>query len=312
MSTTLTAETAAEIQQGLDAVRAQAGLGPGEAHLLRYTINAVYRIGDKVLRLSHGQGAQERAHRVVRVMNLLKQHGVPAVELEAEIDQPVVVGQWVATIWHHVPHPTRRPDAVELAAPLTRLHAITDAPTFLPRWAPITTARRRLAGLHALRADDLLSTEQWARRELEISLDSLAALLRDRCDDLEHQIAVATWQMPGGVIHGDAHVGNLLAGLLCDFDSLSLGPREWDLVPLAHSAARFGDPIEPYHEFAAAYGFDLTNSPSWPLLREIRELQLVTSVLDKLPGRPEVAQTLGHRLRTYLSGDRSAIWERYR
>lgn len=152
----------------------------------------------------------------------------------------------------------------------------------------------------------------WASREVGLSLDSLAALLNDRCDALERQVAGATWQLPTGVIHGDAHVGNLLAGRLCDFDSLSVGPREWDLVPLVHSATRFGDPRAPYEEFAAAYGFDLSTSPSWPLLREVRELQLVTSVLDKLPGRPEVAQTLGHRLRTYLKGDRSAVWQRYR
>lgn len=312
MSTTLTAEAAEEIQRGLGAVRRQAGLSSGEAHLLRYTINAVYQIGDRVLRLSHGEVARERAERVVRAMELLRQHDVPTVELDAEVAQPVVVDQWVATIWHYVPHPRRRPDAVELAAPLARLHAIAETPAFLPGWAPITTARRRLARLRALPADELLFTQQWALREVGMPLESLAALLRDRCDDLEPQVAMAAWQLPVGVVHGDAHVGNLLAGRLCDFDSLSVGPREWDLVPLVHSAVRFGDPTRPYKEFAAAYGFDLGDSPSWPLLREIRELQLVTSVLDKLPGRPEVAQTLGHRLRTYLAGDRSAVWQRYR
>ena len=82
-------------------------------------------------------------------------------------------------------------------------------------------------------------------------------------------------------------------------------------MPLARSATRFGDPVEPYHEFAAAYGFDLTTSPVWPVLRDVGELQLVTSVLDKLSGRPELAQTLGHRLRTHLAGDHPATWVRY-
>ncbi|GGM66849.1 aminoglycoside phosphotransferase [Micromonospora sonchi] len=312
MSTTLTAEAADEIQRGLDAVRQQAGLASGEAHLMRYTINAVYRIGDKVLRLSHGEVARERAQRVVRAMALLRQHEVPAVELDTSVEQPVMVDEWVATIWHYLPHPAGRPDPVELAAPLVRLHAIAETPSFLPHWSPVTTARRRLAKLATLPADELLFTQQWASREVDLSLDDLVARLRERCDDLEPRVAAASWQLPTGVVHGDAHAGNVLAGRLCDFDSLSIGPREWDLVPLVHSATRFGDPTEPYERFAEAYGFDLAASPSWPILREVRELQLVTSVLDKLPGRPEVAQTLGHRLRTYLAGDTSAIWQRYR
>ncbi|NGM14227.1 aminoglycoside phosphotransferase family protein [Verrucosispora sp. CWR15] len=312
MSTTLTAEAADEIQRGLDAVRQQAGLASGEAHLMRYTINAVYRIGDRVLRLSHGEVARERARRVVRAMALLTKHEVPTVELDTSVEQPVVVNEWVATVWHYIPHPTRRPDPVELAEPLARLHAIAETPSFLPRWSPVATARRRLAGLASLPADELLFTQQWASREVELSLDDLVARLQARCENLEPRVAAATWELPIGVVHGDAHVGNVLAGRLCDFDSLAIGPREWDLVPLVHSAIRFGDPSEPYERFAAAYGFDLATSPSWPLLREVRELQLVTSVMDKLPGRPEVAQTLGHRLRTYLAGDNSAVWQRYR
>ncbi|MFI9642449.1 phosphotransferase [Micromonospora sp. NPDC051925] len=312
MSTDLTAEAAEEIRRGLGAIRRRTGLDSGEAQLMRYTINAVYKLGNRVVRLSQGNAARERAEKVVRGMALLRQHEVPAVDLDDAFVQPVVVDQWVATIWHYLPHAEGRPKAVELAAPLARLHAIADSPPYLPQWATITTARRRLGGLSTLPADDLLFTEQWVSREVGTSLDSLVALLLSRCDDLEGQVAAARWQLPVGVIHGDAHVGNLLAGRLCDFDSLAVGPREWDLVPLVHSFVRFGESIEPYKQFAAAYGFDLANSSSWPLLREVRELQLVTSVLDKLPGRPEVAHTLGHRLRTYLAGDRSAIWQRYR
>ncbi|WKU03470.1 aminoglycoside phosphotransferase family protein [Micromonospora sp. HUAS LYJ1] len=312
MSTDLTAEAAEEIRRGLGAIRRQTGLNSGEAQLMRYTINAVYKLDNRVLRLSRGGAAQERAEKVVRGVALLRQHEVPVVDLDETFDQPVIADQWVATIWHYLPHAEGRPEPVELAAPLARLHAIADSPSYLPQWATITTARRRLGGLSALPADDLLFTERWVSREVGMSLDSLVALLLDQCDDLEGQIAAATWQLPTGLIHGDAHVGNLLAGRLCDFDSLAVGPREWDLVPLVHSFVRFGESNEPYKQFAAAYGFDLTSSSSWPLLREVRELQLVTSVLDKLPGRPEVAHTLGHRLRTYLAGDRSAIWQRYR
>ncbi|MEV6597088.1 aminoglycoside phosphotransferase family protein [Actinoplanes sp. NPDC051346] len=312
MSTTLTAEAADHLARGLASIRQHTGLTSGDAELMRYTINAVYRIGDRVLRLSHGAAARRRADRVVLGAALLHRHGVPIVQLAADIDQPVVVGDWVATVWHYLPHPPGRPAAAELAGPLARLHAITDVPAALPRWSPIGTARRRLATIEALPGTELDFTRAWAQRELQLPLDDLTAALLARCDKLDARIAEARWELPVGLIHGDAHVGNLLAGRLCDFDSLAVGPREWDLVPLAHSAARFGDAVQPYQQFAAAYGYDLTTSQSWPLLRDVRDLQLVTSVLDKLTGRPEVAQTLGHRLRTYLSGDRNAVWTRYR
>ncbi|MFI5494736.1 phosphotransferase [Actinoplanes sp. NPDC051859] len=312
MSTTLTAEAADHLAHGLASVRQRAGLTSGDAQLLRYTINAVYRIGDRVLRLSHGDAGRQRAERVVLGTTLLNRHEVPIVQLVDDLPQPVTAGDWVATVWHYLPHPPERPAAVELAKPLAQLHAISSLPGELPGWSPIATARQRLTAVEALPCAEQHFTETWAKRELNLPLEDLVAALLARCDDLEHRIALTQWQLPVGLIHGDAHVGNLLAGRLCDFDSLSVGPREWDLVPLAHSAARFGDPVEPYQQFAVAYGYDLTHSPSWPLLRDVRDLQLVTSVLDKLAGRPEVAQVLGHRLRTYLASDRDAIWTRYR
>lgn len=312
MSTTLTADAAAELAAGLARLRAAAGLTTGEPQLMRYTINAVYRIGDHVLRMGRGEVARRRAERVVAATELLRRHGVPTVELVADVAQPLVVDDWSATVWHYLPHPAGRPPAVDLVAPLQLLHAIAEAPEYLPRWAPIDTARRRLQAVLNLPTAELTHTRAWADHEVGMPLEELVDRLAARCDELADRVQATTWPRPPGVIHGDAHVGNVLAGRLCDFDSVSIGPREWDLVPLAHSAARFGDPREPYAEFAAAYGFDLAASPVWPVLRDVREMQLVTSVLDKLTGRPEVALTLGHRLRTYLADDREAIWERYR
>ncbi|SDS56895.1 Predicted kinase, aminoglycoside phosphotransferase (APT) family [Actinoplanes derwentensis] len=286
-------------------IREQCGLTSGEARLIRFTMNAVYRLGDRVIRLNRGEPARQRAARVVAGTALLHRHGVPAVELVDDIVQPVVAGDWVATVWHYLPHPPGRPAAVELVEPLARIHAITEPVTFLPAWSPMTSVRHRLSAA----GDDF--TRAWAVERAGMRLDTLVGRLTAQCAELDRRIAAATWELPPGVIHGDAHVGNLLAGRLCDFDSLAVGPREWDHVPLAHSVVRFGDPAEPYREFAAAYGFDLTGSPAWPLLRDIRDLQLATSVFEGLAGRPEVAENQAHRLRTYLAGDETARWSRH-
>ncbi len=79
-----------------------------------------------------------------------------------------------------------------------------------------------------------------------------------------------------------------------------MGIFYWPLSPAEHRA------------FAHAYGWDITSWSGWPILRDIRELQLVTSVLDRLAGRPQVAAQLAHRLRSFLKGDRATEWTRYR
>ncbi|MDP9792501.1 aminoglycoside phosphotransferase (APT) family kinase protein [Catenuloplanes nepalensis] len=312
MSTTLTAEVSDELTRGLNLVRRHAGLPDGEAHLMRFTINAVYRIGDSVVRLARGEAALRRAATVVAGTALLHQYHVPSIELDSYISQPIAVEDWVATVWRYQPHPPGRPEPVDLAAPLTALHAIIEFPTFLPRWSPVANARRRLARTLTLPAKELAATRIWSALQVGMPLDDLIAHLQARADDLERKLPATRWDLAPGVIHGDAHVGNLLADRLCDFDSLAIGPREWDLVPLAHGVTRFSDALALYEQFVAAYNYDLRTAQAWPLLREIRDLQLTTSVLDNLAGRPEVANTLARRLRTYLDGNASAAWARYR
>jgi hypothetical protein len=63
--------------------------------------------------------------------------------------------------------------------------------------------------------------------------------------------------------------------------------------------------------FAAAYGKDVTTTGTWPILRRIRELVMVTAVVPDLAGRPEIAAQHAHRLHTLKTGDNSATWHRY-
>jgi Ser/Thr protein kinase RdoA (MazF antagonist) len=154
--------------------------------------------------------------------------------------------------------------------------------------------------------------------------EDLLRILGKRCDDVEEQLADISWQLPAGVIHGDAHTGNVLlrdtprrpradpTALLCDLDGVCHGPREWDLVPTAHGATRFGRSAADYHAFTEAYGFDITTWSGWPVLRQVRELQLVTSTINTLAGRPDVARELAHRLRSLLNDDTNVIWTRHR
>jgi hypothetical protein len=60
------------------------------------------------------------------------------------------------------------------------------------------------------------------------------------------------------LIH-DAH-GNIV---LIDFDSVCVGPREWDLTPTGLYATSLGwISRAEYDAFVAAYGFDVTAAPA--------------------------------------------------
>jgi hypothetical protein len=74
-------------------------------------------------------------------------------------------------------------------------------------------------------------------------------LLREAAERLELP------ELPAQPIHGDAHLGNVLAGgRWLDFDETCAGPREWDLACLRHRLLVFGEARREIETAVAAYG----------------------------------------------------------
>ncbi|MGC5388564.1 phosphotransferase [Micromonospora chalcea] len=324
MTTALSDAVASELRAHLEEVCAQIGVDPAGARLIKYTMNAVFVAPPFVIRLAAGPHAATLARRVVSVAECLEQAGMPTVRLAASVTtQPIFAGEWVATVWQYVPTVGDDAKPVDLAAPLRALHSLERLEVALPRWSPIEKFRRRIDAAAALLPQDAAELEQWSKTELRMSAVDLLRDLRRRCDEAEESLDDVAWCLPYGVIHGDAHTGNILLNasgegaaahpspLLCDLDGVCIGPREWDLVPTAHGATRFGRSSADYQGFVDAYGVDLTKWSGWPILRRVRELQLVTSTIDALAGRPDVADELAHRLRSLFADDLRATWRRY-
>ncbi|GIF01124.1 phosphotransferase [Paractinoplanes rishiriensis] len=324
MSTTLSTRVAADLHQHLTEVCAVAGLPADNAVLIKYTMNAVYRIGSYVVRLNHGEHARRLAQTTTAAVLTLTRKGVPLIEPATDLtDKPICTGNWVATVWKYVPTVDADPLPIDLAVPLRALHAINDLGIPLPTWDPINKFRRRISNAAAHTGHVAAEIDQWARTELSMPATRLIDILYGWCDDLHTELANIDWHLPPGPTHGDAHTGNLLlrqhprrpspdpTALICDPDGLCNGPREWDLLPTAHGTTRFGRPRADYDTFAAAYGFDLLTWTGWPTLRRLREVQVVTSVIDTFPGRPALATQLALRLRSLLNEDTTAIWTRY-
>lgn len=108
------------------------------------------------------------------------------------------------------------------------------------------------------------------------------------------------------MIHGDAWTGNLLRDgdrvVLADWDAVSTGPREIDLIPTLQ-APRFGLPARERDAFITAYGHDIRTWPGYPVLRDIRELSTMTALLRDAHLDPAARDQLQVRLTSLRTGD---------
>ncbi|HVV23734.1 MAG TPA: aminoglycoside phosphotransferase family protein [Pseudonocardiaceae bacterium] len=283
----------------LAAVCAAVGVDPRGARLLKFTSNAVFRLraDPVVVRIAGSTALRHRVRKVVDVAGWLADNGVPAVRLLPGVRQPVEVGDYLATVWEAVPDSGRQATTKDLATLLKQVHELPTPHIDLPSWEPLDDVRRRLGDAEELDPAD--------RRFLE-----------DRCERLAERLATLDYPLAPAVVHGDAHLGNLIAGpngpVLCDFDSTCIGPPEWDLTPIPVGVHRFGSSRRAARQFARRYGFDVVRWPGFAVLREVRELKLATSVLPILRSNPHVVPELRRRLASVRTGDTSAGWSRYR
>ncbi|MFG3618924.1 phosphotransferase enzyme family protein [Nocardia sp. NPDC047654] len=301
MATDLSPCRAAELRAAVDQACAHIDHDSTDAELIKYTVNAVFRLKTSpvIVRVTTGEAGEIRGTRIVNVTRWLASHGAPIAPL-LDVSQPLhLPGCFTVTFWHELDNSSPW-TAAELARPLRELHQIHpgDALDTLPVWNPFDNARRRLAEADgAVTCTDLnWLHDAWAAAETEYK----------------------RWEpkLPLGIIHGDPHTGNLLRDhsgkvVLCDLDEAGIGPLVWDLVPQAVGAVRFNR-ADFYQQFVAAYGADVRDDPFWPVLARVRELIMVTSVLPDLGQRPAIAAQHAHRLRTLQTEQADATWSLYR
>jgi Phosphotransferase enzyme family len=283
----------------LAAIGKQADLDVREAQLIKFTNNAVFRLAHEpvIVRVAGSETMRARVPKVVQVARWLAEHDAPAVQLLDGVPQPLEIDRQLITLWQTVPPGATPPTGADLARILRLLHDLPAPAPSLPVWRPFDEIRSRLAEPEGLDDSDL-------------------TYLSGECDRIEAELADVRYVLPPGPIHGDAFLGNLIPSpdepVICDFDSTADGPREWDLTPVAVGRLRFDYPGDAYGELAAGYGFDVLNWPGFPVLRQIRELKLVTSVIPILHSNPALREQWAFRLRTFRERDGAAKWSTYR
>jgi aminoglycoside phosphotransferase (APT) family kinase protein len=271
------------------------GLDPRGAQLLRSFASAAYHLpaADAVARIAPitSPDTEGRLATSVNVTRWLADTGFPTVE-PLSVDQPVIGDGYAITFWRYLPQEGLPPGPADLARLLRKLHQMAPPPVPLPGYRPLVSVRQAIESSHMIDEDE----RTW---------------LTNRCDELLATYGRLSFPLPAGMIHGDAWRGNLLRDgprvVLADWDEVSTGPREIDLVPTLQ-ATRFGLSEPERDAFIAVYGHDIRSWNGYPILREIRELSTMSVLLRDGHASEAAKAELGNRLCSLRVGDCQREW----
>lgn len=269
---------------------ARCGLDARDARLIRLFATAVYHLPreDAVARIAllTSPSSVTRLATSVRVAQWLTETAFPTVE-PLQVDQPVISQGCVVTFWRYLPQEGPAPNPADLAILLRHLHQLDPPPVPLPAYQPLVSVCR------AVDASRVIDEEE-------------RGWLRTRCEQLQVAYCKLSFQLPAGMIHGDAWRGNLLRDgqrvVLADWDTVSIGHREIDLIPTLQ-APRFGLRETQRDAFVAAYGRDIRSWDGYPVLRDMRELSTLNAVLRDGHADAAARRELVVRLRSLRTGD---------
>lgn len=286
---------ASQMYDVLEQACAHAGLSTTGAELLRGHTNAVVRLHSApvVVKIARKGTPVESVERTIVFVHWLMEQGFPTVPLAPGIDQPQVIDGHPVTFWTYLPQNQTSVHAVDLAEPLRALHELTDPPERLRSLDNVAAIRRSLTAITALPGEDLEFLEQRTRA-------------------LETALAQITFALPAAVVQGDPQHRNALREgqrtVLCDWDTVAVGPPEWDLVTVEIHCRRFGYDAEHYQRFARAYGFDVRAWSGYPVLRELRELRMVATNARKANHTPGTLNEVRRRITGYREGNSALRW----
>jgi aminoglycoside phosphotransferase (APT) family kinase protein len=295
----------AQVDAAVRAVAGQLGFAADDARPLRMhdAITLLLPVDHVVVRLVPDTGdAQVRASRAVRLTAWLATKDFPTIRPLATT--PIEVDTYVATVWHELPA-TAPGTPVEVNTALGRLlrelHALPATPVDLPTADPLARLRAALR-LDAARPEPVLTSEE-------------TAFLHGRVDELADRYAAMSFPLGSGLIHNDAHPGNLVADpssrhgyALTDWEGACIGPRELDVVLVGAPGSRFGDPEHERLAFTAGYGYDIAGWRSFQDLRDIRDMHSLAAYIRASPSKPATAFELHRRISSLRDDDRTIQW----
>jgi hypothetical protein len=284
------ADFPAAAESALQDAAGRCGLDARGARLIRLFATAVYHLpaANAVARIAlvTSPDTVTRLATSVHTTRWLAGIGFPTVE-PLPVDQPATSHGCAVTFWRYLRQEGPEPGPADLGRLLRTLHHLDPPPVPLPSYRPLVSIRRAIESSRAVDEDERV----W---------------LREHCEQLLDAYGQLSFPLPPGMIHADAYRGNLLRDgrrvVLADWDAVSTGPREIDLIPTLQ-APRFGLPRGERDAFIAAYGYDIRSWNGYPILRDIRELSTTSALLRDGHANAAAQRELQIRLRSLRTSD---------
>lgn len=276
------------------------------ATLISHSSNAVYLLPEipAIARVTSGPGAAERVARTQAITAWLTDRGFGATAPLPGIDVVHINDHTSVSFWAYYPQTDHQPPATssDLGRLLRNLHDLDvppdELPVDVPTWLPLESL-----------ADTVSDPEQSA-----VLADTERTWLLHRIREIRDQLGTEQWPLGRGLIHGDAWAGNLLWDaatdrmLLGDWDWVSHGPREIDLIPTWHATIRYGRTTAWTRAFVDQYGYDLATTSAYDVLVQMRDLVQLTGPIRRAPDSPAAADRLAQRLGDLRRGARNSNW----
>ena len=273
-----------------------ADLNTADAELLRGQTNAVIRLPAEALivKIARAGTNPAQVEQTVRFVRWLMALGFPTAPLHDFDAQPLIVDGHAATLWTDLPQPADPIPTGALAEPLRLLHALPAPPISMPKTDVVGAIHASLNQTQILPAEDI-------------------RFLRQKVDQLERDLAGVQYELrPDSVLQGDPHHRNALHGadglVLCDWDSVSMGHPEWDLVTIEIHCRRFGYSEQEYKDFISSYGWDIRIWDGYEVLRDLRELRMISTNAKKSAYSPEKTAEVVRRIAGLRDRDNALIW----
>jgi Ser/Thr protein kinase RdoA (MazF antagonist) len=238
-----------------------------------------------IVKIARPDYSLEDIHRSVALTQWLMALCFPTVPL-FDIQQPVIVQGSAATFWRYLPQSSAIM-ASDIAHPLRALHELPLPPFAMPQIEAISAIRYSLGKEQILDSDD-------------------HEFLAERCEALSASLADLQYNSQPCLVHGDPQHRNTLwsewGPVLCDWESAAIGQREWDLTTIEIHCRRFGHPEDGYREFCRLYGAEIREWPGYSVLRDVRELRMITTNARKSPNGSRGASEVRRRVSQLRAG----------
>ncbi|MBN9791795.1 aminoglycoside phosphotransferase family protein [Pseudonocardia sp. TMWB2A] len=270
-----------------------------DAIMLRLGENAIFGLVPRgpVVRIARSMERWGDAEREVWASGWLASYGVRVCET-VDMAQPIPVSGHPVTFWQYIDGRRGRPeDVYQLGTLLRNIHSLeqpVSANALLPRFDPLGRVAARIACAPICEADRISLSESLARISVEI-------------EALE-------FQLPVTIIHGDAHVQNLMVPkggdpVLIDLENISIGQPEWDLSVTATEwqvAGFWSD--DQYQSFVDGYGFDVTTWPGFQVIKQAQAIKMTTWLMQNINESQEIRDEYELRMRTIRDGEPLRCW----